>query len=131
MKYHCDNKGVLTNVFSSTAPGITPYLQADADVVMEAKRLINAIPVTIIAEWVKGHYSGKVREIKHELNEITDTLATSFNSSPHPKFNPNKNPIAPPNYGARILYEGSTITNKLHPLMAQSLHQQALISHII
>jgi hypothetical protein len=55
MKYHCDNKGVLTNVFSPTPPGITPYLQTDADLVMEAKHLFNAIPVTILVGWVKGH----------------------------------------------------------------------------
>ena len=72
------------NVFLSTAPGITPYLQADADLVMEAKRLLNATPITIIAEWVKGYYNGKDREFKHDLNEITDSLATDFNSSPHP-----------------------------------------------
>ncbi len=131
MKHHCDNKGVLTNVFSPTAPGITPYLQADVNLVMKAKRLINAIPVTILAEWVKGHYNGKDHKFKHELNEIADSMATSFNSSPHPKFHPHRKPIAPPNYGAQILYEGSTITNRLHPLMAQSLHRQALISHII
>jgi hypothetical protein len=103
MKYHCDNKGVLTD----------------------------AIPVTILAEWVKGHYNGKDHEFKHDLNEITDTMATSFNSSPHPKFSPRRKPIAPPNYGAHILYDGSTITNKLRPLMAQILHRPELMLHII
>jgi hypothetical protein len=31
----------------------------------------------------------------------------------------------------KVVGGGSTITNKLRPLMAQSLHRQALISHII
>jgi hypothetical protein len=88
MKYHCENKGVLTNVFSPTAPGITPYLQTDADLVMKAKCLLNAIPITILVEWVKGHYNGKDREYKHDLNDIADSLATSFNRSPHPHFVP-------------------------------------------
>jgi hypothetical protein len=131
LKYHCDNRGVLKNVFSSATPGIAPYLQADADLVMEARHLLSIIPVTIIAEWVKGHYSGKDREFKHDLNEIADSLATSFNSVPHPNFKPRLQPIAHPHYGARILYEGSTITNKLRSLMAQALHRPALVSHLI
>jgi hypothetical protein len=82
MKYHCDNKGVLTNVFSTTATGTAPYLQPDADLVMEAKRLLEAIPITILAERVKVHYNGKDQEHKLDLNEIADSLTTSFNPSP-------------------------------------------------
>ncbi len=119
------------NVFLSTAPGITPYLQADADLVMEAKRLLNATPITIIAEWVKGPYNGKDWDFKHDLNEITDSLATDFNSSPHPNHIPHRKTIASPNYGARLLFAGSTITNKLCPLMAQALHRESLIAHIV
>ncbi len=103
LSYYCDNKGVLANVFSPTAPGIAPYLQADAVLVMEAKRLI---PVTILAEWVKGHYQGKDKEYKHVLNETADSLATSFNNISHPQFTPRVTPTAPPNYGARLLYDG-------------------------
>ncbi len=66
MKYYCNNKGVFATVFSPTVPGLTPYLQADAELVMEAKRLISIIPITILAEWVKGHYTGKDKEYKHE-----------------------------------------------------------------
>jgi hypothetical protein len=84
MKYHCDNRGVLTNVFSTTTPGIAPYLQTDADLVMEAKHHLEAIPIMILVEWIKGHYNGKDREHKHELNEIADSLATSFNRHPPP-----------------------------------------------
>ncbi len=128
--YYCDNKGVLANVFSPTAPGMAPYLQADADLVMEAKRLINIIPITILAAWAKGHYQGKDKEYRHVLNETADSLATSFNNTPQPQFIPCVKPIAPPNYGARLLYDGSTITNNLRPLMAQSLHCNNFISHI-
>lgn len=111
MKYHCDNKGVLTNVFSTTATGTAPYLQPDPDLVMEAKRLLEAIPLTILAERVKGHYNGKDQERKLDLNEIADSLATSFHPSPHSQFVPSIKPIAHPNDGARLLYEGSLPTN--------------------
>jgi hypothetical protein len=130
--YYCDNNGVLKNVFSITAPGISPYLQTDADLVMEAKRPIDILPITIIAEWVKGHYNGKDREYKHNLNETADSLATSFNSSPHPQYIPHHNPAArPPNYGAKILSEGSTVTCQLRHLMAKSLHRPSIKLHIM
>ena len=129
--YHCDNKGVLNNVFSQTPPGISPYLQPDEDLLMEAKRLLNIIPVTIVAHWVKGHYTGKDREYKHDLNDIADSLATSFNRRPHPQYVPKAMPLVHKHFGARIIYEGSTITNKLRPLMAQALHRDAITSHIL
>ena len=81
-------------MFSQTTPGISPYLQPDEDLLMEAKRLLNIIPITIIAQWVKGHYTEKDREYKHDLNDITDSLATSFNHRPHPHFVPSVKPIA-------------------------------------
>jgi hypothetical protein len=84
----------------------------------------------IMAKWVKGHYTGKDKEFKHELNEIADSLATTYNSHPHPKFIPSIKPLTYPNYGARVLYEGSTITNKLRPIMAQALHHKTMIAHI-
>jgi hypothetical protein len=98
---------------------------------MEAKCLLNIIPVTIVAQWVKGHYAGKYREYKHDLNDITDSLATSFHCRPHSHFVPMIKPIANNYFGARVSYEGSTITNKLRLLMAQALHRDTIISHIL
>jgi hypothetical protein len=51
-KYHCDNKGVLTYVFSHKPATITQFLH-DFDLVQVAKTLVTLIPVTIVAEWVK------------------------------------------------------------------------------
>ena len=131
MTYYCDNKGVLRNVFNLTAPGIAPYLQTDADLVMEAKRLLGIIPITIITEWVKGHYNGPDRAYKHDLNATADELATSFHRSPHPQYGPRNKPVAPANYGARILYEGSTITSQMRNLMSKSLHRPSIVAHIM
>jgi hypothetical protein len=41
-------------------------------------------PATIVAEWVKGHYTGEHREHKDDLNERVDKLATNFNAHPPP-----------------------------------------------
>ncbi len=69
---------------------------------MEAKRLLNIIPITIVAQWVKGHYTGKDREYKHDLNDIADSLATSFNRRPHPHYIPTIKPTVHKNFGARV-----------------------------
>jgi hypothetical protein len=98
---------------------------------MEAKCLLRIIPITILAEWVKGHYTGKDKEYKHDLNTMADSLATSYQRTPHPPLTPRSQTVAPPNFGARILHDGSTITNKLHPIMARALHRQNIISHIL
>jgi hypothetical protein len=91
-KYHCDNKGVLTNVFSKKPTSITHFLQADYDLVQVAKSLVTLIPATIVAEWVKGHYKGDYREHKHDLNDKADALATAFNANPPPALKPIKMP---------------------------------------
>jgi hypothetical protein len=44
------------------------------------------IPVTVIAGWVKGHYTGKHREYKHDLNDRVDHLADKHNKRPNPAF---------------------------------------------
>ena len=91
-KYHCDNKGVITNVFSHKPTTITQFLQADYDLVQIAKTLVTLIPATIVAEWVKGHYTGEFREHKHDLNERADRLANKFNENPPPTLKQFKMP---------------------------------------
>jgi hypothetical protein len=68
-KYHCDNKGVLREVFSPQTPTISQFLQTDKDLVIIAKLLVTLLPIAIIAERVKGHYTGDNRELKHNLND--------------------------------------------------------------
>ncbi len=50
IKYYCDNKGVITNVFSTTVPGISPFLNTDYDLVLAAKTLLHLISITVAAE---------------------------------------------------------------------------------
>ena len=128
--YHCDNKGVLSNVFSSPPVTITSSLQTDFDLVLTAKRLITLIPVTIVAEWVKGHYDGDTRAYKHDLNDRADYLATSFTKQPPTGLHPRRLPITAPNYGARLLYEGSTITTNLRTTMSKALHTTGFTDYL-
>jgi ribonuclease HI len=121
-KYHCDNKGVLTNVFSNKPMTISQFLHADYDLVHVAKTLVAIIPATIVAEWVKGHYNGECREHKHDLNERADKLAANFNANPPIALKQMKQPCPLPGYAIRLLYDVSTITNKLYRTMSKALH---------
>jgi hypothetical protein len=71
---YCDNKGAITNSFKSSTPGISPFLSPNYNLLILVKQLITATPITIVGEWVKGHYSGKDRKKQHDLNGKADEL---------------------------------------------------------
>jgi ribonuclease HI len=105
VKYHCDNKGVIKNVFHPRSTSITQYLQSDYELVLIAQHLLSIIPATIIAEWVKGHYNGDYREFKHDLNDRADHLAGKFNKRPPRHFRQQSMPCLSPGYSIRLLYD--------------------------
>jgi hypothetical protein len=131
VRYYCDNKGVLRNVLQVKPLGISQYNKADADLVITARHLLTLMPITIVAEWVKGHYNGEYREYKHGLNDKADKLATSSNTNPHPNFIPKLHPIFPPNLGARLLTTDTVITSHLQPKLSVALHHKNLTNHMI
>jgi hypothetical protein len=69
-------------------PTNNPYrhLAPDIDLLTTACDLLLQLPadIEIKREWVKGHYSGPKRELKHRLNDIADELARDFNTSKRP-----------------------------------------------
>ncbi len=94
------------------------------------KQLLAALPVTIVAEWVKGHYTGEYREYKHDLNDKVDKLAGTFNKNPPTILKQRKLPSTLPGYSIRLLHEGSHITNKLYSTMSIALHRRRFISYL-
>jgi len=54
--------------------GITPFFTPDYDLLLLAKELVTAIPITIIGAWVKGHYVGKIAKYN------TDSMTKQTNS---------------------------------------------------
>jgi hypothetical protein len=72
---YCDNKGALRNAFKPHPPGISPTLTTDSDILNLAREFITLIPVTVLGEWVKGHYNGKDKAFKYEFNDLADSLA--------------------------------------------------------
>jgi hypothetical protein len=121
---------VITNVFSNKPTTISQFLHADYDLVHVAKLLVTLIPATIVAEWVKGHYTGDYREHKHDLNDRADKLATKFNANPPAILKQKKMPCPLPGYAIRLIHDGSTITNKLYKIMSRALHESKLISFL-
>jgi hypothetical protein len=79
---------------------------------------------------VKGHYTGEHREHKHDLNEQADKLATKFNAHPPSTLKQRRMPCPLPGYATRLVYDGSTITNKLYKTMLKALHRPKFISYL-
>ncbi len=77
-KCYCDNKGALRTVFEKPTTGIKPYFTTDHDLVEIAQYLLTILPITVLHEWVKGHYTGSKKEYKHTLNHRADALATRY-----------------------------------------------------
>ncbi len=69
---------------------------------------------------VKGHYSGPNRKLKHDLNDIADAAAGSFNSLKGRSTYPL--PILPPLYEAELSHNNSIITSNLQRIVIDSLH---------
>jgi hypothetical protein len=65
----CDNKRAINNSFKPITPGLSPYFSSNYDLLLLVKQIIAATPITIMGEWVKGHYSGNNRNIQHDLND--------------------------------------------------------------
>jgi hypothetical protein len=122
-KYYCDDKGVIRNVFSNKPTTITQLLHADYDLVQIAKTLVTLIPATIVVEWVNGQYTGDNREQKHDLNDMADKLATTFNRNPPIAYKQRRMPCSIPGYAIRLQYDGSTITSNLYRTMSQAFHR--------
>ncbi len=87
------------------------------------------LPVTKVAEWVKGHYTGDNREYTHDLNNTVDKLAGAFNKSP-PRLRHRKLPCSIPGYSIRLLNNGSTISTKLYSTMSIALHRTSYIVYL-
>lgn len=131
VKYYCDNKGVIQNVFHPPCqPSITSFLATDSDLVYTARSLLDIIPITIIGTWVKGHQKDDT-DPKHVLNNTADKLARAFLQHHPPRYRPKRLPTAPPNYRVRLLYDDSVITSNLYSILSTSLHQDSLKAYII
>jgi hypothetical protein len=84
----CDNRGAISKAFQHSTLGITPFLTTDFDLLHLIQQLIQALPITANGSWVKGHYSGKIRRLEHDLNDMADDLATQHLNSPSLGFHP-------------------------------------------
>jgi hypothetical protein len=117
-------------VFEKTKQGITPYFTTDYDLIELAKFLLQILPITVLHEWVKGHYVGQKKEFKHTLNQQTDTLATQYQLHQQPPYSTSRKPLAPPNYCIRLIYDNSIITSKFYHILAQAMHEPPIIEYV-
>jgi ribonuclease HI len=129
---YCDNETALREVFASPRHTNNPYkqLQADIDLLSYARQLVLHLSarITVKKEWVKGHFNGPNRQLKHDLNDLADNLAGDYNflkraRAHHP-------PIVPPLYEAELIHENHIVTSKLQQIVVSSLHTKPLLQYI-
>ncbi len=128
---YCDNKGALRNAFKDNPPGISPTSAADYDILRLARRYIQLIPVSISGEWVKGHYNGKDKAFKHEMNDLADSLANEHMSNQQAPFKTLRCPLPYPDYRARLVVDKSVVTSKLNLTIYTAVHEHNIIQHIL
>ena len=83
--------------------GIGPFLTTDFDILYLAQSLVHLIPVPVIGKWFKGHFTGKVRLIQHDMNQRADDLANKFLQT-HPRaFSPKRLLASHPRYQGAVV----------------------------
>jgi hypothetical protein len=116
-------------MFHKNKLGKTPFITVNYDIIHLAKTLVIALPITVEAEWVKGHFTAVKKTVQEELNIIADDLAATYTLHSHPCHQPSQLP--PPAYAVRLLYGGSVITSRLYSTLSTSLNTTLIINHII
>ena len=124
---YCDNQGALDNVVDKHPKrGIFPLLQRDYDLLGSARSILAELPVTVVGRWVKGHYTGPDRELKHDLNEWADTLAGNFWSEAPPHLLSRRMPENHPMYEAVVYYAQSALTANLKIVLYEHKYAKSL-----
>ena len=128
---YCDNTSALNNVFTSYLDsGIYPLLEADYDLLGVARQLLQGLPIQIEHEWVKGHYTGNDRQLKHDLNDQVDEMANAYRCNPHPDFRPTQAPILHPSLKAAVYSNGTMITSRLSRVIYSNVYDGPLSATI-
>jgi hypothetical protein len=128
---YCDNKGAINNSFQSITPGISPFLSPSYDLLLLAKQLVTSIPITIVGQWVKGHYTGNNRKIQHDLNDMADELAGDHLTSQDRHNGTNTSIIPYPGYKIRLLKDNKVISSKYFTTISQGRHERHLQEYIL
>ncbi len=130
---YCDNETALNEVFKTPRPTSNPYKQlaADIDLITCVRDLLLQLPLSLEVkkEWVKGHYTGSDRKLKHDLNDMADELAGNFNSSTRAAGN--KPPILYPLYEAELIHKNTIVTSRLQQLVVSAIHTPTLQRYIV
>jgi hypothetical protein len=106
-------------------------MAADIDLITCARDLLLQLPVEvdIAKEWVKGHYEGKQKQLKHLLNDMADHLAVNYNTY-HRKSNITL-PIPSPLSEVELLQGGAIITSRLPHVIKEAHHADNLRAAIL
>jgi hypothetical protein len=106
------------------------FRKTDHDLVELVSQVLTIFPVTILHKWVKSHYTGKKKELKHHLNNEAECLMGAYqqHQTPHHTI---RQPLMPPNHRIRLLFDSSVIRSKLYSHLVRAIHDRHLEQHIL
>jgi len=128
---YCDNKSALLKTVTTGPRGISPFFSADYDLITLIRLQTTLLPISVVGEWVKGHYTGDHREYKHDLNDCADRLAANAARIMPPPFLTRSTVDAPPGYQVRLSNRRGIIHSKYYQMLAQAHHSQPLVDYIL
>jgi len=128
---YCDNKSALLKTVTTGPRGISPFFSADYDLITLIRLQTTLLSISVVGEWVKGHFTGERREYKHDLNDCADRLAANAARIMPPPFLTRSTVDGPPGYRVRLSNRRGIIHSKYYQMLAQAHHSQPLVDYIL
>jgi hypothetical protein len=89
------------------------------------------MPIPILHQWVKGHFSGKHRGYEQDLNHDADRLASKNVANQPPPYSTEKCPLTYPGCREQIIHNKSIIISKMYNVLSTALHEHHIINYIL
>jgi hypothetical protein len=120
---YSDNKGALSAAFNNSATTLSSYMAPDYDLIELCHHILQFIPITILHEWVKGHYTGKQPQLKHRLNHTADRIAVDHRKHQPRCFKSQPSPLLLPGFKVCLRYHGAGVTSQHYQLLSKEINE--------
>jgi hypothetical protein len=106
-------------------------MEPNIDLITCARDLLLQLPVevNIAKEWVKEHYVGEQKQLKHLLNNMADKLAVDYNM--YHCHTSTMLPVPSPLSEIELLHGGAIITSRMTQVIKEARHADNLCTAIL
>ncbi len=83
--------------------------------------------MTVLGEWIKGHFNGKDKAFKHNMNGLADSLGTEHMVDQPTHFKAVHCPVTNPTYKLCLKVHNLVVTSKLYTTLSTAVHEPKII----